>query len=112
MNEKSREMSAIGVALRHQIQILQDELSILRAYALNHQWCNCGIARYNHNRAVDDAAKVESSMVLPMAYTCMQQASVSSLVANQAGVRYAPGMLEDNLEVDLVICAPMANPHS
>ena len=40
ISEKSREMSAISCALRQ--QILQDELSILRTYALDHQWCNCG----------------------------------------------------------------------
>jgi hypothetical protein len=37
IGEKSHEMSAISCALRQQIQILQDELSILRTYALDHQ---------------------------------------------------------------------------
>ena len=53
ISEKSREMSAISCALRQQIQILQDELSILRTYALDYQWCNCGMARYKQER--DDA---------------------------------------------------------
>jgi hypothetical protein len=37
ISEKSRKLSAISCALRQQIQILQDELSILRTYALDHQ---------------------------------------------------------------------------
>jgi hypothetical protein len=37
ISERSRKLSAISCVLKQQIQILQDELSILRTYALDHQ---------------------------------------------------------------------------
>lgn len=60
MNEKSRKMRATSRLLQQQIQILEDELSILRTYVLSHQWCNCGVARYNRTRAFDRDYRIRS----------------------------------------------------
>jgi hypothetical protein len=99
ISEKGRKLSAISCALKQQIQILQDELSILRTYALDHQWCNCGIARYNHIRRLAFATKTDLSVVLPTAPAIMSHVSAPIMLwaAAQAGVQYDPGIRTDKL---------------
>lgn len=98
ISEKSREMSAIVCALRQQIQILQDELSILRTYALDYQWCNCGIARYNHIRRLPFVTKTDLSYLSSCpAIMSHVSAPIMLWAAAQAGVQYDPGMRTDNL---------------
>ncbi|KAM0722581.1 hypothetical protein Q7P37_002022 [Cladosporium fusiforme] len=48
---KHRKLSAMNSSLKKQVQDLRGELTGLRTHALNHQDCNCQIARYNINRA-------------------------------------------------------------
>lgn len=48
---KHRNLSAMNSALKKQVQDLRGELTGLRTQALNHQDCNCQIARYNINQA-------------------------------------------------------------
>ena len=48
---KHRNLSAMNSALKKQVQDLRGELTGLRTHALNHQDCNCQIARYNINQA-------------------------------------------------------------
>jgi hypothetical protein len=99
ISERSRKLSAISCALKQQIQVPQDELSILRTHALDHQWCNCGIARYNHIRRSAFATKTDLSVVLPTAPAIMSHVSAPIMLwaAAQAGVQYDPGMRTDNL---------------
>lgn len=48
---KHRKLSAMNSSLKKQVQDLRGELTGLRTHALNHQDCNCQIARYNINQA-------------------------------------------------------------
>lgn len=48
---KHRKLSAMNSSLKKQVQDLRGELTGLRTHALNHQDCNCQIARYNVNQA-------------------------------------------------------------
>jgi hypothetical protein len=99
ISERSRKLSAISCVLKQQIQILQDELSMLRTYALDHQWCNCGIARYNHIRTADLATKSDPSVALPTAFATVSHVSAPTMLwaATQAGVQCDPGVLTSDL---------------
>jgi hypothetical protein len=46
-----RKLSNLNSLLKKQVQDLRSELTDLRTHALNHQDCNCPIARYNINQA-------------------------------------------------------------
>ncbi|KAK6436973.1 hypothetical protein LTR95_006841 [Oleoguttula sp. CCFEE 5521] len=51
IEDRHRNLSAMNSALRKQVQDLRGELTDLRTHALDHQGCNCRIARYNVNQA-------------------------------------------------------------
>lgn len=51
IEDRHRNLSALNSALKKQVQDLRGELTSLRTVALNHQGCNCRIARYNVNQA-------------------------------------------------------------
>lgn len=57
---KHRKLSAMHSSLKKQMQDLRSELTGLRTLALNHQDCNCQIARYNINQAKRVAIGVEA----------------------------------------------------
>lgn len=58
---KHRNLSAMNSALKKQVQDLRVELTGLRTHALNHQDCDCQIARYNINQAKKVAMGAEAS---------------------------------------------------
>ncbi|KAK6440562.1 hypothetical protein LTR95_003209 [Oleoguttula sp. CCFEE 5521] len=51
IEDRHRNLSAMNSALKKQVQDLRGELTDLRTHALDHQGCNCRIARYNVNQA-------------------------------------------------------------
>jgi hypothetical protein len=59
IEDKHRNLSALNAALKKQVQDLRGELTGLRTVALNHQGCNCRIARYNVNQAKKVAMGVD-----------------------------------------------------
>lgn len=61
INVRFRNFSAINLDLQAQAQELRDELIGLRTQALNHQNCNCQIARYNVNQAQKIALRADTS---------------------------------------------------
>ena len=99
ISERSRKLSAISCALRQQIQVLQHELSVLRTFALDHQWCNCGIARYNHIRTANLATRTDPSVAFPTALATVSHVSAPTMLwgSAQAVVQYDPGVLTGNL---------------
>nr|OQO17241.1 hypothetical protein B0A51_14292 [Rachicladosporium sp. CCFEE 5018] len=51
IEDRHRNLNAMNSALKKQVQDLRGELTDLRTRALDHQGCNCRIARYNVNQA-------------------------------------------------------------
>jgi hypothetical protein len=61
IQEKGSLLGQENAELKTMVQELRRELNSLRAIALDHQQCDCHVARYNHNQAERIAAGYRSS---------------------------------------------------
>ena len=61
IQEKGSRLEEKNLQLKTMIQELRGELNTLRSMALDHQQCNCSVARYNHDQAERVVAEYRSS---------------------------------------------------
>jgi len=61
IQEKGSRLEAKNLQLKTMIQELRRELNTLRSMALDHQQCDCSVARYNHDQAERVVAEDRSS---------------------------------------------------
>jgi hypothetical protein len=61
IQDKGSLLEEKNLKLKTMIQELRGELNTLRSMALDHQQCNCSVARYNHNQAERVVAEYRSS---------------------------------------------------
>ena len=61
IQEKGVRLGEKNVQFKTMIQELRGELNGLRSMALDHQHCNCSVARYNHDQAERVVAEYRSS---------------------------------------------------
>ena len=61
IQERGTQLEEKNLELKIMVQELRDEVNGLRLMALDHQQCNCHVARYNHSQAERVAAGYRSS---------------------------------------------------
>ena len=61
IQEKGSRLEEKNLQLKTMIQELRGELNSLRSMALDHQECNCPVARYNHDQAERVVAEYRSA---------------------------------------------------
>jgi hypothetical protein len=61
IQEKGSQLEEKNLQLKTMIQELRGELNSLRSMALDHQECNCAVARYNHKQAERVVAEYRSA---------------------------------------------------
>jgi hypothetical protein len=61
IQEKGTRLEEKNLQLKTMIQELRGELNSLRSMALDHQECNCPVARYNHDQAERVVAEYRSA---------------------------------------------------